>query len=343
MMRNPIALLSACVFALALCGCGDSSKSGGGAGGAKKKPTVAFVTNGVDPFWDIAQKGAEAAGKEFDVNVEVKMPADGVGDQKRMVQGLLAKGVDGMAISPIDPAGQVDLLNEAAANTKLITHDSDAPNSKRLCYVGMSNYSAGRMCGQLVKEALPEGGQIMIFVGRIEQLNARQRRQGLIDELLDRPADPDRFDAPGEEIKGAKYTILDTRTDQFDRARAKSMAEESIAKHPGLNCMVGLFAYNTPKCLAAVKEAGKLGKIKIVAFDEDAETLQGIIDGHVYGTVVQNPYQYGYQSVKILAALARGDKSVLPKDGVLVDIAARQIKKDGVDAFWAELKKLTAK
>jgi ribose transport system substrate-binding protein len=190
---------------------------------------------------------------------------------------------------------------------------------------------------------MPEGGTVMIFVGRLGQANARLRRQGVIDELLDRSEDAKRYDEPGKgELKGSKYTILDTRTDQFDFVKAKSLAQDAIAKHPDLGCMVGLFAYNPPKILEAVKEADKLGKIKIVAFDEADETLQGIKDGHIYGTIVQNPYKYGFESVRVLAALARGDKSVLPKEGFL-DIPAREIKKDNVDKFWDELKGLMKK
>ncbi len=81
--------------------------------------------------------------------------------------------------------------------------------------------------------------------------------------------------------------------------------------------MVGLFAYNVPACLTAVREAGKLDSIKIVAFDEDDATLQGIIDGEIHGTICQQPYEYGRQSVEILAALARGDRSVLPANWIL--------------------------
>jgi ribose transport system substrate-binding protein len=347
-MIRTAGLIASLLLVAFISGCGDGgAKPSGGATGAKvdskKKPNVAYVTNGIASFWVIADAGCKAAAKDLDCNVDVQMPAEGVGDQKRIIQNLLTRGIDGIAISPIDPANQTDILNEAAAATTVITHDSDAPNSKRVCYIGMDNYTAGRMCGKLVKEALPDGGKLMIFVGRIEQLNAKQRRQGLIDELLDRSNDSTRFDAPGQELKNDKYTILDTRTDQFDFGKAKAQAEDAIAKYPDLSCMVGLFAYNPPKCLAAVKEANKLGKIKIVAFDEDDETLQGIVDGNVFGTIVQNPYEYGYQSVKVLAALARGDKSVLPKEGSFIDIPARQIKKDNVDKFWAELKKLTGK
>ncbi|MBX3423541.1 MAG: substrate-binding domain-containing protein [Pirellulaceae bacterium] len=151
-----------------------------------QRPTVAFVTNGIASFWDVAEKGALAAGRDFDVNVEIRMPPNGVDDQNRMVQTLLANKVDGIAISPIDPDNQTELLEEACRRTRLITHDSDAPNSQRLCYIGMDNYKAGRMCGQLIKEALPEGGSIMLFVGRLGQANAQLRRQGIIDELLDK-------------------------------------------------------------------------------------------------------------------------------------------------------------
>jgi len=122
---------------------------------------------------------------------------------------------------------------------------------------------AGRAAGKLVKEALPEGGALMIFVGRLEQLNAQQRRQGIIDELLDRPVrslNDMAYDPPETEIKGAKYTIIGTRTDNFDYTRAKANAQDSMTAYPSLACMVGLFGYNMPQCLEAVKEAHKTGK-----------------------------------------------------------------------------------
>src|SRR5208282_6938056 len=108
-------------------------------GGCAKKTdgkiTVAYVTSGIDPFWVIAEKGARdaAADPKINVNVEVRMPPKGVEDQKRMVQELLAQNVKGIAISPIDADNQGDLMAEIAARTSLITHDSDAPKSNRLC------------------------------------------------------------------------------------------------------------------------------------------------------------------------------------------------------------------
>lgn len=105
--------------------------------------------------------------------------------------------------------------------------------------------------------------------------------------------------------------------------------------------MIGLFAYNAPMCKEAVKEAGKTKSIKIVSFDEQDSTLQGIIDGDIYGTVSQQPYLYGYHSVRILAALKRGDQSAVPKEG-FHEVEIREVRKDNVKEFWAELKKLQA-
>ncbi|MCA9110111.1 MAG: substrate-binding domain-containing protein [Planctomycetaceae bacterium] len=181
--------------------------------------------------------------------------------------------------------------------------------------------------------------EVMIFVGRIEQDNARLRRQGLIDELLGRAYDPDNFDEPGQIVGGNGVSILGTRTDNFDFSKAKSQAEDALTAHPNLACMVGLFAYNPPNILEALLGAGKLGEVNVVGFDEADETLQAIEDGYCYGTVVQDPYRYGFESVRILAGLARDDDSVIPEGGFL-DIPAKKITQENVVEFRSHLKEL---
>ena len=314
---------------------GVSPATTSAASSGRKK--VTFVTNGVASFWTIAAAGVKAAGEKFGVDATTLMPVEGISDQKRMIEDLLSRGTDGIAVSPIDPANQNDLLNTAARRTKLITHDSDAPASDRLLYIGMDNYKAGRLCGSLVREALPNGGTVMIFIGRLEQDNSKRRRQGTIDAILGRPENPDHFDPPSKVLEEKGYKIVGTLTDQFDRAKGKANAEDTLAKYPDIGCMVGLFAYNPPLLLQALEQAGKLGKVKVVAFDEDDATLAGIQKGTVHGTVVQNPYMYGYKSVEILGELAKGNNSVIPANK-FIDIPARQIRKDNVDEFWADLK-----
>ena len=335
-------LLAAIAVIVGACDRGAESSAGSQPTTRSGKPHVAYVTNGIDSFWVIAEAGAKAGGRQYDADVEVHMPAQGVGDQKRIIEDLMIRGVDGMAISPIDAENETALINQAAERTRVITQDSDAPKSNRLLFIGVDNYVAGRMCGVLVREALPDGGKIAIFVGRLEQDNARLRRQGVIDEVLGRSHDRTRYDVPGGELREGKYTIVATLTDAFDRARAKANAEDMLSLHPDLACMVGLFAYNSPLCLEALRSQGKLGKVKVVAFDEQDETLQAIKDGTCQGTVVQNPYLYGTESVRVLAALARGDKSVIPENKY-IDVPPRTIRKDNVDPFWADLKQKLGK
>jgi len=304
--------------------------------GREKEPTVAFVTNGVASFWVLAQAGANQAAEDLDINVDVRMP-DGLVDQNRIIEDLLVNDVVGIAISPIDGVNQNAKLNEAAARTHLITHDSDAPDSDRELYIGMDNYTAGRLCGEMVREAMPEGGEIVIFIGRLEQENAKRRRQGVIDELLGRDADPTRYDSPDARLEGNGFVILDTRTDDFTQAGSQTQAEDVLALYPEIDGMVGLFAYNPPAILNALRNAGKIGEVVVVGFDEDDATLEGIKAGEVYGTVVQNPYMYGYESVRVLTALSKGDTSVIPDSGFL-DIPARKILPDNVEEFHADLK-----
>lgn len=338
----------ALIMFLAPAGCEKkqpNTSQDGAAASASARPRVAFVTNQVADFWNISKVGCIDAGKDFDVEVDVRMPAEATAvEQKRIIEDLLTAGIDGIAISPIDSENERELLNKAAAKVPLITHDSDAPQTDRLLYIGMNNYTAGRLCGELVKQALPKGGEVMMFIGRLEQNNSKLRRQGVIDELLGRPApatvDAVRFDPIGDPIKSDKYTLLGTLTDQGMINKCKDNAEDTINAYPNLGAMVGLFEYNPPACYQAIERAGKLGKIKIIGFDENSVTLQAIKDGTCTGTVVQNPYEYGYQSVKILAALIRGDQSVIPENKY-IDIPPRKITKDNVDAYWADLKAKT--
>ncbi|MCA8949475.1 MAG: substrate-binding domain-containing protein [Planctomycetes bacterium] len=339
-----LAALGAAVLAFAA-GC---SHDAAGAGGAGRGPKIGFVTNCVAEFWTIGKRGAEQGARECGATVSVLMPPNAqVQEQKGFLEDLLSKGVDGIALSPIDPGNMTELLDEIAGRTLLVTHDSDAPASKRLAYIGVDNYDAGRMCGRMVAEALPDGGAIVVVVGNLDQDNARRRRQGLIDELLGRSHDPARFDSQDARLKGDKYEIRASYTDQFDHQKTKALAEDALVRWSDIAAMVGLFEYEPPILLEAVKAADRLAAVKVVGFDENEATLQGIVDGEIVGTIVQNPYEYGRQSVLLLAALARAEDAaaraaLLPKDGYL-PIPARAITKTNVVAFRDDLRQKLGK
>ena len=298
--------------------------SGTNTGGAGTKHKLAFVTNNASEFWTIARKGTEKAVAEIpNIQVDFRIPADGTAaEQQRIIDDLLANGVEGIAISPVDPKNQTGMLNNVAGKTLVVTQDSDAPDSNRTCYIGTDNVAAGRQAGQLVKEALPQGGKIMIFVGVLDASNAQQRYQGLKEALV-----------------GSNITIIDVRTDNTDRVRAKSNAADTLVNNPDIAGMVGLWSYNGPAILAAVKEANKVDKVKIVAFDEEDETLSGVRDGAIYATVVQQPFEFGYRSMELMSKVLNGDKSQIPASKQIF-VPTLAIKKADVDEFTKKINAL---
>lgn len=337
---------------LLIVGCSDTNSSTNGTeesssenSSSEPRFSVAFVTNQIADFWKIAEAGANDAGEEFGVDVEVVMPPEAAADvQKRKVEDVLTRGVNAIAISPLNADDQIAWLDSIADQVPLITQDSDAPGSKRLMYIGMDNYAAGRACGELVKKALPDGGNVLLAIGRLEQDNSKYRRQGVIDVLLGRDRDasyyrenPDAWEPVDGEIKSDQYTVVATLLDQGKQEVALAKAEDALNAYTDLNAMVGLFEYNPPAMYQAVKKADKLGKIALVGFDENDVTLQAIKDGHCIGTVVQNPYMYGYESVRVLNEILKGNKDVIP-ESQYIDIVHRSITSDNVDEYWEDLR-----
>ena len=329
-----VALVPALALPLVVTGCGGDNGGGesgnttaqsGPSGG--KQYTLAFVTNNASDFWTYARRGTEKADNELnDVSVVFRNPGEGTAaEQTRTVNDLLATGIDGMAISPVDPSNQTDMLNDAAKKIVVFTQDSDAPKSDRACYIGTDNKAAGMQAGELMKKSLPNGGQIMLFVGKKDAQNAADRAEGV-----------------REALKGTKITIIDTRTDDTDRARAVTNVSDTITKYPNIAGLIGLWSYNGPAILKAVKTANKVGKIKIVAFDEEEDTLTGVQNGEIDGTVVQQPFEFGYQSIINMSKYLHGDKSFIPANKTII-VPTRLITKDNVKEFKTNLDKMKAK
>lgn len=336
-------------------GCGTANKPGSGKTGTDSagdgggaKPKVAFVSNNTHEFWNIVEKGFNAGAKEGNADPVFQRPQDGTpAGQKKIIDALVARGVKAISISVIDPENQTDYLNSVAKKTPLLAVDNDAEKSNRLCYIGTDNVKAGRAVGKLIKEAMPAGGKIGLFVGQIEPLNARQRIQGVLEEL-DIPIEK-LGTASATRSKDGKYELVrkEAYTDDTKQNVARENAAIALTKYAGDDlCLVGLWAYNPPAILNAVKEAKREGKVKIIGFDENNETLQGIEEGTIYGTVVQNPYMFGKRAAEVMAKIARGEDPKLPKDGK-ENIEERIITKQGgagrlkVNNFKAELDQLT--
>ncbi len=303
-----------------LTGCGSGPKQ---ENPSVKRLKIAIVTNNSSDWWAIARKGGDDAAKELgNVDLDFRMLPEGTAAaQRALIDDLLARGVDGVMVSPLDVENQQDMLNSVAARTLLFTLGADAPRSNRVMYVGSDDTDAGKMAGESVKKALPGGGKIMVFVGRSDAQNAVERLNGL-----------------KKGIEGGNIEIIDVRTDEADSAKAKMNAADTFTKYPDIAGMVGLWSYNTPAIVNAAKDAGKLGKVKIVGFDEDDQTLQAVKDGSVFATVAQQPYGFTKDAVIRIVTILRGDISTIPTDKKAI-FPTQIVDRSNVETFWSELKK----
>jgi ribose transport system substrate-binding protein len=289
---------------------------------AQGKKSLVFVVNGASDFWKLAEAGVKKAQSELpNYSLQFKYPETAAAAvQQRLMDDLVAAGAAAIMVSAVDPKSSTDALNRIGKQVPLFTTDSDAPNTNRIAYIGSSNTDAGKQAGQIALKALPNGGKCIGFVGLPGADNARERIEGM-----------------KETIKGSKVELIDVRGDDIDQTRAKRNVEDALAANPNIACMVGFYSYNPPRIYEVLKESGKLGKVTVIAFDEDPITLGGVREGTIAGTVVQQPYEWGYQGMKLMAKYLDGDKSGIPANKLVI-VPTKIIDKSNVDAFEAELK-----
>ncbi len=289
---------------------------------AQDKPQLAFVVNASSDFWKLAEAGVKKAQAELPgYELQFRYPAQGTAAlQNALMDDLVAAGTDAIMISSADPKNSIDAFNRIAGQVPLFTTDSDAPASNRLAYLGSSNTLAGVQAGEEMVKALPGGGKCMGFVGFLGADNAVERIAGF-----------------RQAIEGKGIELVDVRGDDVDFTKARTNVDDVLVANPEINCMVGFYSYNPPKIYEALQAAGKLGAITVVAFDEDPVTLGAVKEGSFAATVVQQPFEWGYQGMLLMAKYLEGDKSGIPADKLII-VPTAVINKDNVDAFSADLK-----
>jgi ribose transport system substrate-binding protein len=319
-------VVGAVLLGLALFGC--KSKGETAAPGASGQPAAplhfAFVTNNSSDFWNIAEKGVRKAQNDLGLKADVFRPLKGeVSDQQRFLEDILVQNFDGVAISPIDAEAMTPLLDQVSARMPVVCMDSDAPKSKRVAYVGSNNVEAGRAAGTAAIDALAAAGfktgKVALFVGRMDMQNAIDRKQG-IDETLGK-------------VNGLE--ILPVFLDSADRTKAKKNVEDALARYPDLVLMMGIWSYNGPALAGATRASTRAKKPAIVVFDEEEETLKAIKDGLIFATIAQKPFEFGYQSMKLLKDTKDGKPA--PKS---VDTGLVTVEKANLDQFWDQLRTL---
>ncbi len=289
---------------------------------AADKPLLVFVPNGASDFWKAAAAGVKKAQAElpgFKMELEYPQQAT-VAAQQQLMDDLVTAGAKGIMVSAVDPKTSTTGLDKIASETALFTTDSDAPQTNRIAYIGSSNTAAGLQAADIAKKAMPKGGKCMGFVGLLGADNARERIAGF-----------------KKGIEGTGITLVDVRGGDLDQTRAKENVSDVLVADPNVTCMVGFYSYNTPQIYAALKQAHELGKITVVGFDGDPVTLGGVKEGTIAATVVQQPFLWAYEGMKLMAAYVKGDKSGIPASHLII-IPTRIVTQSTVDAYVAEQK-----
>jgi ribose transport system substrate-binding protein len=293
------------------------------AGGEVSK--IIVIGKSVHPYWSNVELGVRAAGEALglaeDQVIFFVPPKEDVNAQIQTMETYIAQGATGIAIAPSDPNALEPVMKKAAEAGIIVTTLDTPPveGSVSKVYIGTDNFTAGMMAGDAMTTLLPDGGLVGIGRGSDTALNALQRTDGFL-----------------KAIEGSGITTLEPLNDKEDSATALQLANSAISANPDMAGAFGVYAYNGPAWATAVKEADKVGVIKVVSFDATTDIINGIKECVIQGTIAQREYDMGYKSVELIYKIAtEGEAKALAdmgvKDGVIdtgVDVITAQTLKD---------------
>ena len=269
-----------------------------------------FITNGDDPFWDACNAGLVEGAKRSGLAAKglraVMEKGNGTaqGQIEKLRQLASQADVAGVAISVIQAENAAiieEMKNLAAKGVKVITVDGDVNRSlfrdARSWYIGTDNIVGGRLLGATAKAILTargktSGGYVQ-FAGFTDNDNARARMNGF------------------KEAVGEAFTEADRMSDEMDLARARDNVRTALVNHPSLVALVGIWAYNAPAIAEVVEERKARDRITTVTFDAQAVAIERMAAGQIDAMVVQNPFEMGIQTVRLLHAMHAGDEATI--------------------------------
>ena len=313
-------LIGAAIAAVTLAGA-----AGPGFAQAKKFTFALVPKNMNNPFFDQARDGCKKAEKELGGAVQCMYigPGEHGGgeEQVQVLADLIARRVDGIAVSPSNSAAVGRVLEGAKrANIPVLTWDSDLldkDKALRLAYVGTHNYDIGVNQAKLVQQIKPKGGTVCLQSGGAAAANHNERMQGIRDTLAGKKSAA----APGERLTGQNgWTEPDgcpLYTDD-DFPRAVQQMEDILAKYPNLDALIvtGGFPQFLPQAYRRVAEKYKAkiadGSLAVVVADTLPVQMELLKDGLSNGQVGQRPFEMGYKAMYFLKDIKEGQPA--PKD-----------------------------
>lgn len=256
------------------------------------KQTIVFIPKVVHPWYEVVAAGATKAAEELKtegINVEViwdSPPQADVADHNRRIETNIGRHPDGLAVSCLDPATNVQLLGEAVkAKVNVITFDTFC--SEDFDFVGhKGDYQDGADLANFLADKIGGEGKVGILAGSLTATNHAARVKGFKEAIAKFP----------------KIEVVFEQPDDDSLEKAVSLTENALQANPDLKGIFGSNASNPIGAARAVKNAGKAGQIVIVGMDDLPETLQFIKDGVIAGVKAQRQWEIGYWAVKYLVA-----------------------------------------
>jgi ribose transport system substrate-binding protein len=291
----------------------------------QKKLKIVLVPKSIsNPYWFQVKDGMESAMKELNIDCEFNGPvqAADVAKQVEIMESLIFRRVDGIAVSPNDPEGISSVIDQAMqAGIPVITFDSDAPHSKRICYIGTDNYQAGCEAARQMVRFTGSAGAYAIMTGGLGALNLNERIRGFRDELK----------STGAQLQEMNMLACDDDTD-----RALMQMEDVTRSVPALTgwFVTGCWPTVAPR-EAFLNSINRRTDLVIIGFDTVQEQLELVKEGLVQALIGQRPYLMGQKSVETLYDIL---KNKMP-DRVIINTGVDVVTTENVDSFFGKTKK----
>ena len=287
------------------------------------------------PYWQTAGAGFTKAAEQFKVRSDFLGPQNyDPKDQRAVLDQAVQKRATGILLAVTDPTLFKDGVDKAvAAGIPVITLDSDAPDSKRLFFIGTNNYQAGLTGGQRLAQELKGKGNVVVFT-MPGQPNLQDRLRGYRDAL--------------ERAGGVKITrVVDI---QGDPRIAFDTATQIVGKEKDkVDAFVCLEAQSGKEVAGVLSSYHVTGKV-VMAMDTDPETLEWIQKGGIAATIAQKPYTMAFVGLQMLDNLYHHKPASLDADWskdsfapvpAFVDTGSALIDKANVESFLQAKKSLT--
>jgi ribose transport system substrate-binding protein len=286
-------LLVAVIFSTFAGGQAEEAGSGTAETAAPLDETYVLIAPHIGiQYWQVHKAGLEAAAEKLGVKtIFTGVMGDSVEDQAKILEQQIAKKPAGILVGPLNAAGMTPSINRAMkAGIPVITVDTDAAGSDRLCYIGTNGYAAGEMAADRMARLLNKKGAVGIS-NLVGFATCEERAAGFRDRI---------------ETAYPNMEVVAEVDDKADVEHATKVVMEMLVANPEIKGIFGVDAVSPLGMGAAVKNLDKVGEVQLIGFDPMPQTLKLIEDGVVESTMVQRTFAMSFIGLELLYAYNRG-------------------------------------